>query len=155
MQIFRRILLATDFSEASIPAVELAVKLAKSLRAQLLAAHVYDEPRLPDLSFAHVRLYEEYETKVRADAARQLGEVATRAREEGVETEELLLRGFADEAIVQAALESAADLILMGTHGRRGVGRLFLGSVATRVIATAPCPVLTVRGREAGPETSV
>jgi nucleotide-binding universal stress UspA family protein len=90
MQIFRRIFLATDFSEASIPAVELAVKPAKSLRAQLLAA-------------------------------RQLGEVATRAREEGVETEELLLRGFADEAIVQAALESAADLILMGTQGRRGL----------------------------------
>lgn len=149
MPVFRRILVATDFSEASAPAVELAVKLAKSWGAQFLAAHVYEEPRLPDLSFAHVRLYEEFESKVKADAALQLGEVAKRARADGVETEELLLRGFADEAIVQAARESAADLILMGTHGRRGAGRFFLGSVAARVIATAPCPVLTVRGPEA------
>ncbi|MFY9549574.1 MAG: universal stress protein [Thermoanaerobaculia bacterium] len=145
MTVFRRILVATDFSEASAPAVTLAVKLAKSWGAQLLAAHVYDEPHLPELSFAHVRLYEEYERKIKADAARQLGEIAGHARAEGVETEELLLRGFADEAIVQAARESHADLIVMGTHGRRGAGRFFLGSVAARVVATAPCPVLTAR----------
>ena len=150
MTAFRRILLATDFSEASAPAVELGVKLARSWRAQLLAAHVFEEPRLPELSFAHVRLYEEFESKIRADASRQLAEVAGRARAERIETEELLLRGFADEAIVQAAREKAADLILIGTHGRRGAGRFFLGSVAASVIATAPCPVLTVRG----PETS-
>ena len=148
MTVFRRILVATDFSDASAPAGELAVKLAKSSGARLLAAHVYDEPRLPELSFAHVRLYEEFEKKVRDDAARQLAEVAGRARGEGVETEEILLRGFADEAIVQAARDHRADLILMGTHGRRGAGRFFLGSVAARVIATAPCPVLTVRGPE-------
>ena len=154
MTVFRRILVATDFSDASAPAVELAVELAKSWGAQLLAAHVYEDPRLPDLSFAHVRLYEEYESKVKADAARQLGEVAGRARSKGVETEELLLRGFADEAIVRAAGETAADLILMGTHGRRGAGRFFLGSVATRVIATAPCPVMTIRGRPSAEEAS-
>ncbi len=70
MTVFRRILVATDFSDASASAVELAVKLATSSGAQLLAAHVYDEPRLPDLSFAHVRLYEEFEKKVKDDAAR-------------------------------------------------------------------------------------
>lgn len=149
MTVFQRILVATDLSEASVPAVELAVKLARSWGARLLAAHVYDEPRLPELSFAHVRLYEEFERKVKAEAERQLGEVVRRARAEGVETEELLLRGFADDAIVQAAREKVADLIVMGTHGRRGAGRFFLGSVAARVIATAPCPVLTVRGPEA------
>jgi nucleotide-binding universal stress UspA family protein len=149
MTVFRRILVATDFSEASAPAVELAVRLAKSWGAQLLVAHVYDEPRLPELSFAHVRLYEEFESKVKADAALQLGEVAGNARADGVGTEELLLKGFADEAIVQAARGKAADLILIGTHGRRGAGRFFLGSVAARVIATAPCPVLTVRSQEA------
>ena len=148
MKVFRRILMATDFSEASAPALELAVNLAKSGGARLLAAHVYDEPRLPELSFAHVRLYGEFESKVKADAARVLAEVAGRARAQGVETEELLLRGFADEAIVHAAREQRADLIVMGTHGRRGAGRFFLGSVAARVVASAPCPVLTVRGGE-------
>lgn len=154
MTVFRTILLATDFSDASAPAVDLAVQLAKSWGARLLAAHVYDEPRLPELSFAQVRLYEEFEKKVKTDAARQLGEVAGRARAEGVETEELLLRGFADEAIVQVARERVADLILMGTHGRRGAGRFFLGSVAARVIASAPCPVMTIRGREASDRIS-
>jgi nucleotide-binding universal stress UspA family protein len=49
--------------------------------------------------------------------------------------------------IVRAARSMRADLIVMGTHGRRGVSKFFLGSVAERVIATAPCPVLTVRGK--------
>ena len=146
MTLFRRVLAATDFSDASAPAVELAIKLAKASGAQLLIAHVYDEPRLADLSTAHVRLYEEYERKIKADAESQLKLLVDRARGEGVASEELLLRGFADEAIVEAAKESRADLIVMGTHGRRGAGRFFLGSVAARVVATAPCPVLTIRG---------
>jgi len=50
-----------------------------------------------------------------------------------------------DEAIVEAVRQQGADLIVMGTHGRVGAARLFLGSVASRVIATAPCPVMTVR----------
>jgi nucleotide-binding universal stress UspA family protein len=145
MTLFRRILVATDFSEASAPAVELAVELAKSSGAQLLATHVYEEPSLPELSFAHVKLYEEFEHKIKTEAARRLGEISKRARAAGVETEELLVGGFSDEAIVQAARESKADLIVIGTHGRRGANRFFLGSVAARVIATAPCPVLTVR----------
>ena len=57
----------------------------------------------------------------------------------------LILTGFADEAIIEAARQEGADLIVMGTHGRRGASRLFLGSVASRVISTASCPVMTVR----------
>jgi nucleotide-binding universal stress UspA family protein len=67
------------------------------------------------------------------------------ARKEGVDARALLVTGFADEAIVAAAKQQGADLIVMGTHGRRGAARLFLGSVAARVISTAPCPVMTVR----------
>jgi nucleotide-binding universal stress UspA family protein len=56
----------------------------------------------------------------------------------------LVLAGAADEAITEAAKDNDADLVIMGTHGRKGVSRLFLGSVASRVIATAPCPVMTI-----------
>jgi len=53
----------------------------------------------------------------------------------------------ADEQIVRAARSKKADVIVLGTHGRTGLARLFLGSVASRVVTAAPCPVLTVRGR--------
>jgi nucleotide-binding universal stress UspA family protein len=59
----------------------------------------------------------------------------------------VLLEGVAHEAIVREARKRRADLIVIGTHGRTGVARFFLGSVAARVTATAPCPVLTVRGK--------
>jgi nucleotide-binding universal stress UspA family protein len=59
----------------------------------------------------------------------------------------LLVEGVAHEQITRAAKRLRADLIVMGTHGRTGVARFFVGSVAARVTATAPCPVLTVRGR--------
>ena len=59
----------------------------------------------------------------------------------------LVVEGVAHEQITRAAKRLRADLIVMGTHGRTGVARFFVGSVAARVTATAPCPVLTVRGR--------
>jgi nucleotide-binding universal stress UspA family protein len=59
----------------------------------------------------------------------------------------MLMSGVAHEQIVRTANRQKAGVIVMGTHGRTGVARFFLGSVAARVAATAPCPVLTVRGR--------
>jgi nucleotide-binding universal stress UspA family protein len=59
----------------------------------------------------------------------------------------LVLEGVAHEQIVRAARSKKADLIVIGTHGRTGLAKLFLGSVASRVVAAAHCPVLTVRGR--------
>ena len=58
----------------------------------------------------------------------------------------LLLEGVADQQIIRAARLKKADLIVIGTHGRTGLARLFLGSVASRVVAGARCPVMTVRG---------
>ena len=63
---------------------------------------------------------------------------------EGVEAKALVLSGTPDEAITEAAKKEGADLVIVGTHGRKGVSKFFLGSVASRVITTAPCPVLTV-----------
>jgi nucleotide-binding universal stress UspA family protein len=63
-----------------------------------------------------------------------------------VRSKTLLLHGLADQQIIRAARSAKADLIVIGTHGRTGLARLFLGSVASRVLAGARCPVLTVRG---------
>jgi nucleotide-binding universal stress UspA family protein len=83
----------------------------------------------------------------RAWAQKQMNRLLARARKAGVRARGQLLDGVAHEAIVRAARRQGVDRLVMGTHGRTGVARLFLGSVAARVTATAPCPVLTVRGR--------
>ena len=145
MKMFRRILVATDFSPASTPALEQSVKMAKRDEALLLIAHAYQEPGLVELSHAPAKVYEEWDQKLREAVERKLRPLVEYARKEGVEARALLLTGFADEAIIEAAKQEGADLIVMGTHGRRGAARLFLGSVASRVISTAPCPVMTVR----------
>jgi nucleotide-binding universal stress UspA family protein len=143
---FHRILVATDFSPASAPALEQAVKLAKHDGALLWIAHAYQEPGLVELSHAPAAFFAEWDQKLREAVERKLLPLVEHARKEGVEALPLVLSGFADEAIIEAAKKQHADLIVMGTHGRIGTARLFLGSVASRVIATAPCPVMTVRG---------
>src|SRR6266404_2944217 len=145
MKLFRRILMATDFSPASTPALEQSIRMAKREEALLLIAHAYQEPGLVELSHAPARAYEEWDNALREAVERKLRPLVENARKEGVEGRALLLAGFADEAIIAAAKQEGADLIVMGTHGRRGAARMFLGSVAARVISTAPCPVMTVR----------
>jgi len=145
MKLFQRILVATDFSPASTPAFEESVKIAKREGALLLIAHAYQEPGLVELSRAPAEVYEQWNQTLREGTERKLRPLVESARKEGVEARPLILTGFADEAIVEAARQEGADLIVLGTHGRRGAARLFVGSVAARVIATAPCPVMTVR----------
>ena len=142
---FERILVATDFSPASAPALEQSLKMARREEALLLIAHAYQEPGLVELSHAPARAYEQWDQALRDGAERKLRPLVEHARTEGVEARALLLSGFADEAIIEAAEQQGADLIVMGTHGRRGAARFFLGSVASRVISMAPCPVMTVR----------
>ena len=70
-----------------------------------------------------------------------------KAKSAKVRAKGVLLEGVAHDQIVRAAKRQKADLLVLGTHGRTGVARFFLGSVAGRVVASAPCPVLTVRGK--------
>jgi nucleotide-binding universal stress UspA family protein len=68
-----------------------------------------------------------------------------RAKKSGIRVAATMVTGDPSAQIVRTARSTRADLIVIGTHGRRGVSKFLLGSVAERVIATAPCPVLTVR----------
>jgi nucleotide-binding universal stress UspA family protein len=145
MAAFGKILLATDFSDASRTAFEAAVKIARDSGGRLDLVHVYQIPPAASLGFAPPGIYEDFERAVRADAEKKLEALVAEARGRGVEARPLALAGFPDEEIVNRAKHEQADLIVMGTHGRRGAARLFLGSVASRVVTTAPCPVMTVR----------
>lgn len=134
---------ATDFSPGADAARREAMHLAQALGAELLLAHVVEDILVAaDLPVAELdRVYEAQA----AWAERELGARAAEAREAGLPTRTLLLRGAPAAAIVRAAESERASLIVMGTRGRSGVRRLLLGSVAERVVRTAPCPVLTVR----------
>ena len=103
-------------------------------------------PISPD-GYVLPRIYEEMDLAIRTDAQKRLRVMLARARKVGVRGRALLLKGVPHEAIVRAARAHRAEMIVLGTHGRTGMARFFIGSVAARVVAAATCPVLTVRGR--------
>lgn len=138
------ILYATDFSEASAPAFVQAEKLCKATGASLVIAHVLHFPPMvgsPFLPYA-----EETEEAMRRWCGHRLEEMGIQADAHGLRCETVLREEtHAHEGILGLAAEKKADMIVLGTHGRTGLTRLVMGSVAARVISEAPCPVVTVR----------
>jgi nucleotide-binding universal stress UspA family protein len=144
----RRILHPTDFSRASSAAFARAVQMAKTDRAQLLLVHVLAPPMpIAGEGYISPSVYEDLEASSRKYGQKRLAALQAKARKAGVRTTTLLLEGVAHEQIIRAAKSKKADLIVMGTHGHTGLVKFFLGSIASRVVAGAACPVLTVRGR--------
>jgi len=143
----RRIVHPSDFSKASGPAFRKALELAKASRAQLIVVHVLTMlPVIPD-GYVAASLWEDLERGQRTTAERQLARLVTRAKKAGVRASAALIDiGVTHEQIVRFARAKRADLIVIGTHGRSGLTKALLGSVASRVLATARCPVVTVRG---------
>lgn len=146
----RRVLHPTDFSKASSAAFTRAIAEARQRKGELVLVHVL-APVIPlagaGEGYISPSVYEQMSKSARAWAQKQLDRLLAKAKAARVRTRGVLLEGLAHEQIVRAARRFGADVIVMGTHGRTGVARFFLGSVAARVAATAPCPVLTVRGR--------
>jgi nucleotide-binding universal stress UspA family protein len=146
----RRVLHPTDFSKASGAAFTRAIAEARQNRSELVLVHVL-APVIPMAGagegYMAPSVYEQMSKSARAWAQKQMDRLLDKAKTARVRARGLLLEGVAHEQIARSAKRQRADLIVMGTHGRTGVARFFLGSVAARVAATAPCPVLTVRGR--------
>ena len=149
MRPFRRILHATDFSRASTAALKAAVGMAKTHRGRLTILHVMapSSLALPGEGYVSPALYESLERSARGQVRKRLDAVVAKACSAGVRATPLLLEGVPHEMIARAARK--ADLLVIGTHGRSGLAKLFVGSVASRLVTMAPCPVLTVRGRQA------
>ena len=146
MRRMRRILHATDFSIASGRAFAEALELARRERARLLVVHVLVPPS-PFVAGEQPSGWLDLQARARRDAERRLAAAVAAAERAGVGVEGKLVEGAPAETIARVARRDRADLIVIGTHGRSGLGRLFMGSVAARVLALALCPVLTVRGR--------
>ena len=144
----RRILCASDFSKTSGKALISAIDLAKANRARLtiIHAHVPIVPLVPE-QYLEASTWDRVDTETRRWAERQVEKLTEKARKRGVRASAMMVTGDPAQQIVRMARSKRADLIVVGTHGRRGFSKFFLGSVAERVIATAPCPVMTVRGK--------
>jgi nucleotide-binding universal stress UspA family protein len=144
----RRILHPSDFSTASRAALRKAIETAKSSRAELLIAHVMSPVvPVPGDGYVSPQLYDQLASSSRVWAQRRLDAVVAQAKKARVRAKGFLLEGAPSEEIVRFARARRVELIVIGTHGRKGLAKLFVGSVAERVVAAAPCPVLTVRGK--------
>jgi len=144
------ILHPTDFSSASRAALARAIAEARTGGAELLLVHVLSPvtPFIGGDEYMSPRTYTDLQRSMQAYAQKQLDKLVAKAKAAGVRVRGLLLEGTTAEAIVRAARSKRAGVIVIGTHGRTGLGRLLMGSVAERVVGTAPCPVLTVRGKK-------
>jgi nucleotide-binding universal stress UspA family protein len=143
-----RILHATDFSPASRAAFAKAISLARANKSELVIAHVLG-PILPvvgDGAYVSPDVYTSMEQASRKYGQTHLDALVNRAKSAGVRSRGVLLDGPVHDRIVAAARKLHADMIVIGTHGRSGLARFVLGSVASRVVSHARCPVLTVRG---------
>jgi nucleotide-binding universal stress UspA family protein len=139
MHPIKTILHATDFSEHSQCAFHLACALARDYSARLVALHVlappvvvYGEGVLPVVPVENQDLMRE-----------RLQSLATAIAD--VQVDDRLAEGDAANEILRVAKETNCDLIVLGTHGRKGLGRLLMGSVAEQVLRRATCPVLTAK----------
>lgn len=163
----RTILHPTDFSCHSDYAYRVARMVARDCKARVILLHVAEFPvdvavyanTGMDVPFALTTDNEEYGNWARGELRRQSepqGDAAgrhegpraaldDRADGTGLRIETRLVEGRAATEILRTASESTCDLIVMGTHGRSGLGRILLGSVAEEVLRKAPCPVLTLR----------
>ena len=139
------ILCPIDFSEFSIRAYHYALSLAEHYRAELVAQHIVELWRYPFSDYvASQGDYAEFRRAFREGGKEKLLEFVKNHTHDEIQPELVVHEGVAADSILSFAQARKADLIVMGTHGRRGFDRLVLGSVTDRVIRTAPCPVLAI-----------
>ena len=145
---FKHILIATDGSAASEHAAQLAVGLARTHGAKLTAVYVVDPYPYIGLGEVNPMGFQAYMASAQQAAAAAHAKVDALCKQGGAPVA-LQVRLVEDVAaasgVVQTAVTEGADLIVMGSHGRTGIARLMLGSVATKVVAESSVPVLVAR----------
>jgi nucleotide-binding universal stress UspA family protein len=141
MATFEHILAATDFSDASRPAIRLAGAMARESGAALTVVHVCEVPGYA----ATGPIPYDVATPIAAAAEAQLEALMAQVRSFCPGATGVVKIGSAPDEILAVAGEVRADLVVLGTHGRRGVAHAVMGSVAERLVRLSPIPVLTVR----------
>jgi nucleotide-binding universal stress UspA family protein len=146
MWLKKKILVATDFTESAQAAADIALELAQTFRVPLVLVHAFLAPGtgyagvLMGPAEDYARLYEQAQRE-------SLEKERARLAAGGTEVSAMLKPGVAWEEVLSAAQQVDADLVVVGTHGRRGLPRAVLGSVAEKIVRLSPVPVLTVHAR--------
>ena len=138
---FRKILCAVDFDQNSLLALRLAAELARENKGSLEIVHVLGLPPGPEVSLPFGKMESTAKTRLERLARQKVGKT--------VQYRIHVMMGDPGVEILQMAKRLRSDLIVMATHGRKGLRHLVLGSVAESVIREAPCPVLTLRPKAA------
>jgi nucleotide-binding universal stress UspA family protein len=145
MTSFKQILVPIDFSEPADRALDVAIAIASKFDASLTLLHA---SWLPPSAYAVYAARIDWPTDEIAKAAqRALQTVVAETQKRYEKTDGVIVSGEPWQAILEGAKERHSDLIVMGTHGRRGVPRMLLGSVAEKVVRLSPVPVLTISAK--------
>src|SRR5262245_27820914 len=145
---FKRILVPVDGSSTSNRGLEQALELARVHGATLVLLHVVDEHVIVQHAEVVATVTEQYLESMRASGKEILAQAEAAASRQGVNCKSLLMENIASsvaDIVVEQAKKHRVDVIVMGTHGRRGMKRLVMGSDAEGVVRNAPVPVLLVR----------
>jgi nucleotide-binding universal stress UspA family protein len=138
---FQHILVPVDFGEAMHPAIDLAVALARKFEGQLTLVYAFDPS--PFTAMAPLAPQIDVEPLI-ASAETELKKVLAQLRAQWPRSDSLLRRGLPCDVILEAAKQHGCDSMVIGTHGRRGMARFLLGSVAEKIVRLSSVPVLTV-----------
>jgi universal stress protein A len=141
----RHLLAPTDFSEYSKEAVSYALELAQKFGAKLSLLHVVEPPPYSMEGLVPSGAGGDLLDDLERQASAELAQVLPQAKDAKVEVRRYVVVGSPFRKIIESAEADKVDLIVMATHGRTGLSHLVMGSVAERVVRTAPCPVLTIR----------
>jgi universal stress protein A len=140
-----RILAPTDFSELSKEGLKSALELAQLFGAELLLIHVVEPPPYPVEGIVPSHLGATLLDDLERQASQEIAQILPEAQGTTGDVARRVVVGIPYRKIVEVAEEEKADLIVMTTHGRTGLGHLVMGSVAEKIVRAAPCPVLTIR----------
>lgn len=144
---FKHILVPVDGSATALLAMDKAVQLARAFSGRITVIHVIDPYPFVGIGADFAYGQAEYLTAAKASAQKALETATATAAAAGVECAQRVIEGSSVfEGILQAATESGADLLIMGSHGRQGIEKLLLGSETQRVLSHTTLPVLVVRG---------
>jgi universal stress protein A len=141
----RRILAPTDFSELSKQGLKSALELAEAFGAKLLLLYVVEPPPYPVEGIVPSHLGATMLDDLERQATNDLAQMLSETQASQMDVARRVVVGIPYRKIVDVAEEEKIDLIVMTTHGRTGLSHLVMGSVAEKIVRTAPCPVLTIR----------
>lgn len=145
----KSVLVATDFGEASDAALAYGREMARAFGATLHVLHVADDVYLRLGGDAYLTILPAAQKEIEEAAQKRLDELVIDNDPTPLQVKRVVATsGSTASCIVQYARDQHINLIIVGTHGRAAVAHLLMGSVAERVVRTAPCPVLTVRQHE-------